>query len=234
MAANGLTDYMITVGQELLIPVEPPTPEAGPEVSGTPGAETAPPPRATSYVVQTGDSLSQIARRFDVTVQAIMDANGITNPDSIREGQELVIPGRASSTETPGIGGPPTPTIPSQFVYPAPTLLGPPDRWDFRGEQSESPILLNWLSVGLLGEDQWYSVSVRYVSAETEQEQAVAELTKANSYRVTLDQRPPVEVKERLFEWQVAVVQQVEAEPEGTLELVPIGHQSEIRTFYWH
>jgi hypothetical protein len=29
-------------------------------------------------------------------------------------------------------------------------------------------------------------------------------------------------------------VRQVEAEPGGTLELLPIGHQSEIRTFYWH
>lgn len=234
MAANGLSDHMITVGQELLIPVEPPTPEANPEVSETPSAATAPEPQTTTYVIQAGDSLSQIARRFSVTLEAIMEANGITDPDSIREGQELVIPGRTSSAETPGIGGPPTPTISSQFVYPGPALLGPPDGWKFSQEQAESPILLNWLSVGLLGEDEWYSVSVRHVSPETEQEQIIAELTKANSYRVPLDLRPPVDVEERLFEWQIAVIQLIETESEGALDVVPIGHQSEIRTFYWY
>ncbi len=48
---------------------------------------------SSSYVVKQGDTLSQIAGEFDTTVAALADANGISNPDRIRVGQELVIPG---------------------------------------------------------------------------------------------------------------------------------------------
>jgi LysM repeat protein len=48
---------------------------------------------ATSTVtVRSGDSLSRIAAQHNTTVRAIVDANGITNPDHIRIGQSLVIP----------------------------------------------------------------------------------------------------------------------------------------------
>jgi len=52
-----------------------------------------PPPAQTIYVVRAGDTLFSIARRYGVTVQAIMSANGLTNYN-IRVGQELVIPAR--------------------------------------------------------------------------------------------------------------------------------------------
>ena len=58
---------------------------------GTPTA--TPPPAQTIYVVRAGDTLFSIARRYGVTVQAIMSANGLTNYN-IRVGQELVIPAR--------------------------------------------------------------------------------------------------------------------------------------------
>ncbi|MDD2921835.1 MAG: LysM peptidoglycan-binding domain-containing protein [Anaerolineales bacterium] len=45
------------------------------------------------YIVQPGDSLSSIAGRFSVDVTALMSANGITDPNQIYAGQELVIPG---------------------------------------------------------------------------------------------------------------------------------------------
>jgi LysM repeat protein len=44
------------------------------------------------YVVQTGDTLSQIARRFNTTVDAIVRANNLSNPNSLSVGQRLVIP----------------------------------------------------------------------------------------------------------------------------------------------
>lgn len=54
----------------------------------------------TVHVVQAGDTLYSIARRYRVTVDAIAAANGIVNPNLIYVGQRLVIPtgGQPSST----------------------------------------------------------------------------------------------------------------------------------------
>lgn len=63
----------------------------------TPGAEataTAAPtdPPDETYTVRSGDTLSEIARRFDSTVDAIVEANDLDDPDVIEVGQELVVP----------------------------------------------------------------------------------------------------------------------------------------------
>lgn len=44
------------------------------------------------YVVQPGDTLFKIARRYGTTVDAIVEANDIENPDRIDVGQKLCIP----------------------------------------------------------------------------------------------------------------------------------------------
>ena len=46
----------------------------------------------TTVEVQQGDTLSELADQFGSSVQAIMEANNLTNPDMIRVGQELVMP----------------------------------------------------------------------------------------------------------------------------------------------
>ena len=46
----------------------------------------------TTYTVQEGDSLSAISQQFGVSVDAIMAANNISNPDLVRVGDELIIP----------------------------------------------------------------------------------------------------------------------------------------------
>jgi murein DD-endopeptidase MepM/ murein hydrolase activator NlpD len=45
------------------------------------------------YIVQSGDTLSSIAARFGVSMDDLMAANGITNPNLLSAGQPLVIPG---------------------------------------------------------------------------------------------------------------------------------------------
>lgn len=46
----------------------------------------------TRYTVGRGDSLKALARRFDVTVQELAVANGLTTKSGLRVGQELIIP----------------------------------------------------------------------------------------------------------------------------------------------
>jgi predicted chitinase/LysM repeat protein len=58
----------------------------------------------TVYIVQAGDTLSSIARRFDMTLSEIMALNNISNPDLIQIGQELLVydngSGEGDSTPT--------------------------------------------------------------------------------------------------------------------------------------
>ncbi|MFN8597686.1 MAG: LysM domain-containing protein [Anaerolineae bacterium] len=44
---------------------------------------------ATVYVVQAGDTLSSIARRYGVTAADLASANGLLNPNLIYVGQRL-------------------------------------------------------------------------------------------------------------------------------------------------
>ncbi len=54
-----------------------------------------------TYVVSAGDSLSQIANRFDTTVNAIMERNSLTSFD-IFIGQQLLIPQGDEENESGG------------------------------------------------------------------------------------------------------------------------------------
>jgi LysM repeat protein len=77
VALNGLADASnISVGQVLMIP----------------GTSAPAPGSGQVYIVQRGDTLFSIARRFGSTVEAIQRANGIVNPTYISVGQRLVIP----------------------------------------------------------------------------------------------------------------------------------------------
>lgn len=58
------------------------------------------------HVVQPGESLSQIAVRYGVTMSALAAANGIGNTNYIYTGQQLVIPdGSSGATSTYSAGG---------------------------------------------------------------------------------------------------------------------------------
>jgi len=79
---------------------EPTETPAAVEESDSPATPTATttaiPPTATPriHVVQPGDNLTKIGERYGVTVDAIMQANQMTNPHRIYPGQRLVIPDR--------------------------------------------------------------------------------------------------------------------------------------------
>ncbi len=65
----------------------------------------------TYYTVRPGDTLSDLARTYHVTVAALATANSLGSPDNIRVGQILRIPGpSASPHETPAAKPLPSPS----------------------------------------------------------------------------------------------------------------------------
>ena len=61
----------------------------------TPAAER---PTFQTYTIREGDTLSGIAARFDISMDELTKANGITDPNRIRIGQELKIPAKVEVT----------------------------------------------------------------------------------------------------------------------------------------
>ena len=93
---------LIIVGQRLAIPASAPPPAPIPASTETPAPQAPGTGGGTpGYHVQSGDTLTGIAAQFGVTVQALVSANGISNPDLIVVGQALVIPGSTAVTSPP-------------------------------------------------------------------------------------------------------------------------------------
>ncbi|SEQ58886.1 Murein DD-endopeptidase MepM and murein hydrolase activator NlpD, contain LysM domain [Devosia sp. YR412] len=53
-----------------------------------------------THTIASGESLYTIARRYEVTTQALVQANGLSSPDKIVVGQKVIIPGRADLLAT--------------------------------------------------------------------------------------------------------------------------------------
>ena len=76
----------IFVGQKLLLPLSAPTPMPG----------------SREHVVKEGETLLIIAVKYDVTIDEILQANGMTDPDTIFAGQKLFVPPvRVTATPPP-------------------------------------------------------------------------------------------------------------------------------------
>lgn len=126
----------IRVGQSLMLPptasvpaTSSPTPVASRSSRSSSSSSVEPIETDGTYVVQKGDLLSTIAKRYGVTAKQLAAANGIDNPDMIRVGQTLKVPTnggnaspRTSSSMTPRAPAAPTaaPTTPTAPAVPAP------------------------------------------------------------------------------------------------------------------
>jgi LysM repeat protein len=75
-----------------------------------------------THTVQAGENLYRIAKQYGTTVTAIAQANNITNPNLIRVGQVLAIPGVSPAPDTTPVPGT-TPTATSPAT-PAPSAGG--------------------------------------------------------------------------------------------------------------
>ncbi len=276
--ANGLkTNSIISIGQELLIPL----PAAN---TSTPTPTLTPSPTPFVYTIRTGDTLSAIANRFGTTVEALMDANDISDAtnivagtrltivqppdfsltmayenyevqqgdtlykisaeynlttaelkeingltsDTLSVGQVLRIPiGTATPipTSTPSPTSTPTPGP----ARPAPTLLTPPHGTAFEG--ADAIIMMSWASVGILDEDEWYTVRVRRTGVVAEY--LPLEWTKATSWRLPPDLYVAGLTDPQRFSWQVNIMRKTGVDEDGTWLGEQISPAGEVRTFTW-
>lgn len=97
-ASNDLTKDTISIGQRLIIPVEKDTVfQAEPQATTT-MSEALPPTLKevkgdlVVYKVRKGDSLWRIAQTHGITVEKIVELNGIPKNAGLNPGQELLIP----------------------------------------------------------------------------------------------------------------------------------------------
>lgn len=72
----------------ILMPTLPAT--VTPTVSAT--STVTPTPSVRTHIVLAGETLASLAQKYDVTVEAILELNGLANPNVIEVGQELLIP----------------------------------------------------------------------------------------------------------------------------------------------
>jgi LysM repeat protein len=90
---------LIFPGDEILLPYP-----GMPVPTSTPIPADLRPGTELTYFVQPGDTLAGIAARFNSTMDAIIGANDITDPNAIFVGQQLVIPANivtATATRPP-------------------------------------------------------------------------------------------------------------------------------------
>lgn len=86
------------------------------------------------YVVREGDNLTELAARFDTTVEDIQATNNLTDANELVVGQELIIPSLLASPEAeipPAEGAPPSEGSPDQ----SPSAEVPPTE----GEVHQTP-----------------------------------------------------------------------------------------------
>ena len=209
MQANpGLDPRRLQIGQELLIPA----PGMGGEMvlPSEPRAES----RVITHTVQERETLLGIAAKYGITLNGIYALNPGVSPQFLQVGQVLRLD-----------LGPPTPTPTSTplptatpFPYPAPVLLWPREEEEFQG--SEAHILLQWTSVGILQEDEWYEVQLFRGEKEIGTWR-----TKAQGWRIPseLYSGPGDSLP---FRWDVVVKR---SPPEGQ----PVSPLSVSRRFFW-
>ena len=169
-------------------------------------------PRATPTVTRRPTYTSTATRTATPTVTATATPTEIGSP----------------TPETPTLTPTLAPTTTPTLVFAAPRLLMPEDGKVFVGEKEK--IVLQWESVGVLAEDEWYAVSLRYL--EGGQLQYSGHQVNKNEWELPAEfffakADPP----ERAYQWDVTVIR-VESGPKGETgsEISP---RSEPWTFYW-
>lgn len=110
--ANEIRDASrIYAGHRLTIPASSPAPSTAP-----PAATKAPKPAAfATHTIARGENLTTIARAYGISVSALAQANGITNPSRIYAGQRLTVSGKSAASKKSGAAASERPKVPASM-----------------------------------------------------------------------------------------------------------------------
>jgi len=188
------------------------------------------------------DELRSLAERVQPPSVAFLATHTFTPvPSPTRTATRTVTPSPTFTltpvppTETP-TAPPPTatrPPAPTSTPTPrltAPRLLSPDHQREFSGGGSQ--IKLRWEPAGVLADDEWYALSLRFLTDGVLQYSGT--WTRETSWIVPTELHIRAGQHERAFQWDVTIVQQTGRKPDGGREGVALGLTSETRTFMWY
>jgi len=219
----GIESNLLQVGQVLLIPVGTPTP--APTATLDPDVPTPTPGDYLIHVVEPGETLITIAQQYGVSVALLHEINDLPVGDTtIFVNQTLVIPlGTPAPTAVPTVDPNATPTpIPP---YPAPPLFSPPDGAIFVSDTE--PIVLQWGSVSVLNDNEWYRATLFRSSSSVPLESIY---TRTTAWRVPFDLLATAGTDE--FRWDVQVVRETRGIGDQTI-YKEAGSPGASRTLFW-
>lgn len=231
----------LQVGQVLLIPrmtftPTPPGYEATVSMMGTlgirPPEELAANTQLTCHTVIEGENIISIAESYNTTLEIIARLNpeipftgcdfnnrsgGETCNPQIQIGQCVQVPlPTATPTLSPTPSGSETPTPTPTF--PSPLIITPPD-----GVTVSGVVTVQWVSVGVLGADEYYYVEVTDTTLNTQFRQ----VTKDTSMTLPTALIPS-DGQTHTMAWVVTVVRR-----NAGGGYAPIGGVMPVRTFNW-
>ena len=227
-AANGLTDVLIRVGDELIIPV----------LRDPDSAPLSPLSSEFTYIVKEGDTIVSISILFGSTIQDILDANSLAATDIIRPGDTLIVPVRnvpddvlelqetkelASGVVTVDANAP---DDDGSAIYIEPRLTGPTNRARI---SRDDPVLLRWVSVDMLAPNEWYVLLIYPTDGTSAPVPTV--WTKATSHRLGTELAPE-EGESASYSWQVSVIRVLPG-VDDNFQLEAASPPSLVRTFTW-
>ena len=114
------------------------------------------------------------------------------------------------------------------MAYPGTQLLSPESDMRISGEGTL--IELKWQGPWTLGPDEWYGLSLRYVSGG--QRQFSGARLKETKWRVPSELAGKADEPDRAYEWDVVIVK-VEQTDQGVETSREVSPKSDTRRFYW-
>jgi LysM repeat protein len=211
----------LVVGQSLFIPQPTVTPPPTATNTPNPTDQAKAGCEKVDVIITENDSLSGIALKYGITVQALKDYNGLAS-DVIFSGQKISVP---LCNRGPQDTVTPTPVPP----YAPPNLLLPADGATFMN--ANDAITLQWASVGDLRQNEAYAVTITDTTDSNQSK--FVDYVNDTKYIVP-DTIRPTDGKIHIFRWSVLTVRQTGTNKDsGKPTWEPGGPVSAERVFGW-